>query len=109
MAATNTTIHLQMWRSFLGAHFSVVKYLGRWMQEQHGLPLAILVCSLLVRAPNRVGAAQSTVGCAQHHTNPACFFVFFPARARGGTGLPPKCLPVSVCGAWGACAAGAVL
>ena len=40
MVATNTTIHLQMWRSFLGAHFSVVKYLERRMQEQHGLPLA---------------------------------------------------------------------
>ena len=40
MSATNTTIHLQMWRSFLGAHFSVVKYLERRMQEQHGLTLA---------------------------------------------------------------------
>ena len=40
MTTTNTTIHLQMWRSFLGAHFSVVKYLERRMQEQHGLPLA---------------------------------------------------------------------
>jgi len=40
MAATNTTIHLQMWRSFLGVHFSVVKYLERRMLEKHGLPLA---------------------------------------------------------------------
>ena len=40
MPTTNTTIHLQMWRSFLGAHFSVVKYLERRMREQHGLPLA---------------------------------------------------------------------
>jgi DNA-binding MarR family transcriptional regulator len=40
MAATNTTIHLQMWRSFVSAHFSVVKYLERRMQEQHGLRLA---------------------------------------------------------------------
>ena len=29
-----------MWRSFVSAHFSVVKYLERWMQEQDGLPLA---------------------------------------------------------------------
>ncbi|SVA33451.1 uncharacterized protein METZ01_LOCUS86305, partial [marine metagenome] len=40
MATTNTTIHLQMWRSFLGAHFSVVKYLERRMKEQYGIPLA---------------------------------------------------------------------
>ncbi len=32
--------HLQMWRSFLEAHSTVVKQLARRMQEQHGLPLA---------------------------------------------------------------------
>ena len=32
--------HLQMWRSFLEAHSTVVKHLERRMQEQHGLPLA---------------------------------------------------------------------
>ncbi len=29
-----------MWRSFLEAHSSVMKYLERQMQEQHGLPLS---------------------------------------------------------------------
>ena len=29
-----------MWRSFLETHSTVVKYLERRMQEQHGLPLA---------------------------------------------------------------------
>ncbi len=32
--------HLLMWRSFLEAHSTVVKFLERRMQEQHGLPLA---------------------------------------------------------------------
>ena len=32
--------HLQMWRSFLEAHSTVVKHLERRMHEQHGLPLA---------------------------------------------------------------------
>ncbi|MDA0264505.1 MAG: MarR family transcriptional regulator [Chloroflexi bacterium] len=32
--------YLQMWRSFLKTHSTVVKHLERRMQEQHGLPLA---------------------------------------------------------------------
>ena len=37
---TTTNAHLQMWRSFLQTHSTVVKYLERRMEEQHGLPLA---------------------------------------------------------------------
>lgn len=37
---TKTNTHLQMWRSFLQTHSTVVKYLERRMQEQHGLPLS---------------------------------------------------------------------
>ena len=37
---TTTHTHLQMWRSFLQTHSTVVKYLERRMEEQHGLPLA---------------------------------------------------------------------
>ena len=36
---TTTNTHLQMWRSFLQTHSTVVKYLERRMEEQHGLPL----------------------------------------------------------------------
>ena len=32
--------HLRMWRSFLQTHSTVVKYLERRMEEQHGLPLS---------------------------------------------------------------------
>ena len=35
-----TNTHLQMWRSFLETHSTVVKYLERRMEEQHGLPLS---------------------------------------------------------------------
>jgi len=38
----NEQTYLQMWRSFLGAHSTVVKYLERRLLEQHGLPLAWL-------------------------------------------------------------------
>ena len=31
--------HLRMWRSFLETHSTVLKYLERRMQAQHGLPL----------------------------------------------------------------------
>ncbi len=37
---TDSQTHLHMWRSFLEAHSTVVKYLERRMQEQHSLPLA---------------------------------------------------------------------
>lgn len=37
-ANTNNT-HLQMWRSFLQTHSTVVKHLERRMEEQHGLAL----------------------------------------------------------------------
>ncbi len=37
---TTTNPDVQMWRSFLETHSTVVKYLDRRMQEQHGLPLA---------------------------------------------------------------------
>ncbi len=41
MTSLNTqNTHLQMWRAFLQTHSTVVKYLERRMQEQHGLPLA---------------------------------------------------------------------
>ncbi len=41
MTSINTqNTHLQMWRAFLQTHSTVVKYLERRMQEQHGLPLA---------------------------------------------------------------------
>jgi len=44
MPSTDTqntqSIHLQMWRSFLETHSTVVKFLERRMDEQHGLPLA---------------------------------------------------------------------
>ena len=41
MSSTNTqNTHLQMWRSFLQAHSTVVKYLERRMEEQHSLPLS---------------------------------------------------------------------
>ena len=35
----NTQEHLDMWRAFLETHSTVVKYLERRMQEQHGLAL----------------------------------------------------------------------
>ena len=37
---TTTDTHIQMWRSFLETHATVVKYLERRIQEQHGLPLS---------------------------------------------------------------------
>ncbi len=40
IAKTDTQDHIRMWRSFLETHSTVVKYLERRMQEQHGLPLA---------------------------------------------------------------------
>ena len=40
IAEADQPTHLQMWRSFLEAHSTVVKHLERRMQEQHGLPLA---------------------------------------------------------------------
>lgn len=37
---SDTADHLTMWRSFLETHSTVVKYLERRMQEQHGLQLS---------------------------------------------------------------------
>ncbi len=37
---TDSQTHLQMWRGFLEAHSTVVKYLERQMHQQHDLPLA---------------------------------------------------------------------
>ena len=39
ISRTNAQNHLRMWRSFLKTHSTVVKYLERRMQEQHGLPM----------------------------------------------------------------------
>lgn len=36
----NKQKHLEMWRSFLETHSTVMKYLERRMHEQHGLPLS---------------------------------------------------------------------